>query len=87
MANLLCGILNESLIFGLLLGRIIYLSRGLGLTPLMKQLLKNGAVFFSLNLGLMLLACIGSAYPSTIVVANSSGVNFQASYCVTQYHV
>jgi ABC-type Fe3+-siderophore transport system permease subunit len=33
----------------------------------------SGTVFFAVNLALMLFSCIGSAYKSTIIIANGSG--------------
>ncbi|CAE6427544.1 unnamed protein product [Rhizoctonia solani] len=68
------GVLYELVIFCLIVWRIRYLGNGLGLTPLMKQLLKHGVSFFALNLALMLFSCVGSAYPSTIIMANGSGL-------------
>ncbi|KAH7335047.1 hypothetical protein B0J17DRAFT_770553 [Rhizoctonia solani] len=68
------GVLYELVIFCLIVWRIWYLDNGLGLTPLMKQLLKHGASFFAVNLALMLFSCVGSAYPSTIIMANGSGL-------------
>ncbi|CAE6334831.1 unnamed protein product [Rhizoctonia solani] len=68
------GVLYESVVFCMIVWRVWDLGRGLGLTPLMKQLLKHGASFFAVNLGLMLFSCIGSAYPSTIIAANGSGL-------------
>ncbi|KDN35191.1 hypothetical protein RSAG8_11800, partial [Rhizoctonia solani AG-8 WAC10335] len=70
----LSGVLYELVIFCLIVRRIWQLGDGLGLTPLMRQLLKNGATFFAVNLGLMLFSCVGSAYPSTIIMANGSGL-------------
>ncbi|KAF8749781.1 hypothetical protein RHS01_09817 [Rhizoctonia solani] len=54
--------------------RIWRLSSGVGLTPLMKQLLKHGASFFAVNFGLMLLSCVGSGYSETIILVNVSGI-------------
>ncbi|CAE7115714.1 unnamed protein product [Rhizoctonia solani] len=68
------GVLYELVVFCLIVRRIWSLGDGLGLTPLMRQLLKNGAWFFAVNLGLMLFSCVGSAYPSTIIMANGSGL-------------
>ncbi|CAE6448699.1 unnamed protein product, partial [Rhizoctonia solani] len=70
----LSGVLYESLVFGLLVWRIWRLSSGVGLTPLMKQLLKHGASFFAVNFGLMLLSCVGSGYSETIILVNVSGI-------------
>ncbi|KAH7334998.1 hypothetical protein B0J17DRAFT_708540 [Rhizoctonia solani] len=68
------GVFFELVVFCMIMWRIWYLGRGLGLTPLMEQLLKDGASFFAINLALILFSCVGSAYPSTIIVANGSGV-------------
>ncbi|CAE6527051.1 unnamed protein product [Rhizoctonia solani] len=68
------GVLYELVVFCLIVWRIRELGDGLGLTPLMKQLLKHGVSFFAVNLGLMLFSCVGSAYPSTIIMANGSGL-------------
>ncbi|CAE6440356.1 unnamed protein product [Rhizoctonia solani] len=70
----LSGVLYESLVFGLLVWRIWRLSTGIGWTPLLKQLLKHGASFFAVNFGLMLISCIGSGFPETINIVNTSGV-------------
>ncbi|CAE6478834.1 unnamed protein product, partial [Rhizoctonia solani] len=70
----LAGVLYELAIFCLIMWRIWYLGDGLGLTPLMRQLLKNGVSFFAVNLALMLFSCVGSAYPSTVIIANGSGL-------------
>ncbi|EUC62621.1 F-box-like domain protein [Rhizoctonia solani AG-3 Rhs1AP] len=70
----LSGVLYESLVFGLLVWRIYRLSNGVGLTPLLMQLLKHGASFFAVNFGLMLISCVGSGYSKTIIVVNVSGV-------------
>ncbi|CAE6416742.1 unnamed protein product [Rhizoctonia solani] len=67
------GVFFELVVFCMVVWRIWYLGHGLGLTPLMKQLLTNVASFFAVNLALILFSCVGSAYPSTIVVANGSG--------------
>ncbi|CAE6527058.1 unnamed protein product [Rhizoctonia solani] len=69
----LSGVLYESLVFGLLVWRIWCLSSGVGLTPLLRQLLKHGASFFAVNFGLMLVSCVGSGYPGTIIIVNTSG--------------
>ncbi|KAJ1306295.1 hypothetical protein OPQ81_010996 [Rhizoctonia solani] len=68
------GVLYELVVFCLIVWRVWNLSNGLSLTPLMKQLLKHGTLFFAVNLGLMLFSCVGSAYPSTIIMANGSGL-------------
>ncbi|CAE6427519.1 unnamed protein product [Rhizoctonia solani] len=68
------GVLYDLVIFCLIVWRIQYLGHGLGLSPLMTQLLKHGASFFAVNLALMLFSCVGSAYPSTIIMANASGL-------------
>ncbi|CAE6417288.1 unnamed protein product [Rhizoctonia solani] len=68
------GVLYEVVVFCLIVWRIWYLGDGLGLTPLMRQLLNNGAWYFAVNLALMLFSCVGSAYPSTIIMANGSGL-------------
>ncbi|KAG8680900.1 hypothetical protein FRC11_001848, partial [Ceratobasidium sp. 423] len=67
-------VLYELVVFCLIVWRIWDLGHGLGLTPLMKQLLKHSAWFFAINLGLMLFSCVGSAYPSTIIMTNGSGL-------------
>ncbi|QRW25540.1 F-box-like domain protein [Rhizoctonia solani] len=68
------GVLYELVVFCMIVWKVWDLGRGLGLTPLMKQLLKHGASFFAVNLGVMLFSCVGSAYPSTIIAANGSGL-------------
>ncbi|KAH7335015.1 hypothetical protein B0J17DRAFT_770529 [Rhizoctonia solani] len=68
------GVLYELLVFCLIVWRVWQLGGGLSLTPLLKQLLTNGASYFAVNLGLMLFSCIGAAYPSTIIMANASGL-------------
>ncbi|KAJ1306296.1 hypothetical protein OPQ81_010997 [Rhizoctonia solani] len=70
----LSGVVYESLVFGLLVWRIWRLSSGVGLTPLVTQLLKHGASFFAVNFGLMLISCVGSGYSRTIIIVNVSGV-------------
>lgn len=70
----LSGVLYESLVFGLLVWRIWRLTSGVGLTPLLGQLLKHGASFFAVNFGLMIISCVGSGYSKTIIIVNVSGV-------------
>ncbi|CAE6416759.1 unnamed protein product [Rhizoctonia solani] len=68
------GVLYELLVFSLIVWRVWQLGDGLSLTPLLKQLLTNGAWYFAVNLGLMLFSCVGAAYPATIIMANASGL-------------
>ncbi|KAH7335013.1 hypothetical protein B0J17DRAFT_720535 [Rhizoctonia solani] len=68
------GVFFELVVFCILVWRIWYLGHRLGLTSLMKELLKNDTSFFAINLALILFSCVGSAHSSIVIVADGSGV-------------